>query len=97
MGISVEQQIRDYVQQNFLFGNPINFGDEDSFLGLGIIDSTGVLELVAFVQDTYQFSLEDEDIIPENLDSVQNLAAFIKRRTQTGVSLQDTELAEQSA
>jgi acyl carrier protein len=88
MEIAVEQKIRDYVQQNFLFGNPLTYSDEDSFLKLGIIDSTGVLELIGFVQETFDFTIEDEDIVPENLDSVRNLANFIRRKIPANMQLQ---------
>jgi acyl carrier protein len=74
---SIEQQIRDYMQKNFLFSNSYNLSDQDSFLEKGIIDSTGVLELVNFVEETFNIKIKDEEMIPENLDSVCNLAKFI--------------------
>ena len=80
METSIEQQIRDYIQENFLFGKPIDFGDQDSFLELGVIDSTGVLELVAFVQETFNFAIEDEEMLPEYLDSIRNLTNFISSK-----------------
>jgi acyl carrier protein len=80
MTVAIEQQIRDYIQQNFLFGNPVEFGNQDSFLELGIVDSTGVLELVTFVQETFNLEIKDEEIVPENLDSIQNLAEFVRRK-----------------
>jgi acyl carrier protein len=78
------QQVRDYLQKNFLFDNAVTFTDKDSLLKIGIIDSTGVLELVTFVQETYKIEIKDEEITPENLDSVENLSAFIERKTCAG-------------
>ncbi|HEY5906850.1 MAG TPA: acyl carrier protein, partial [Vicinamibacteria bacterium] len=68
---NVEQDLRRFVTDNFPFGPA---GDElsndDSFLDRGIIDSTGILELVAFLEDTYDIKVEDEELVPDNLDSI---------------------------
>lgn len=76
----IAQSLRHFVKDNFLFGRDDAFSDDDSFLELGIIDSTGVLELVAFVEETYQIAIEDEDLVPENLDSIDNLVRFIEAK-----------------
>ena len=60
-------------------GVPANFADEDSLLENSIIDSTGVLELIMHLETTYGFAVEDEELLPENLDSIENLAQFIAR------------------
>lgn len=78
---ALKTQIRQYILDNFLFGgSDADLADNDSFLDKGIIDSTGVLELVAFVEENFDMKVQDEDLIPENLDSVDNLAAFIESR-----------------
>jgi acyl carrier protein len=75
--MSVEGEIRKFILENFILdGNEI-LGDEDSLLEKGIIDSTGVLELVAFIEETYQFKIKDEELIPENLDSIKNISTYI--------------------
>ena len=56
--------------------------DSASLLDLGIIDSTGVLELVGFIEETYGFKVEDEELIPENLDSIDHLVEFITKKKQ---------------
>ena len=76
----IEQQIRDFISANFLFGTPFTFSDQDSFQEKGIIDSTGILELVAHVQQTFGIRIEDEELVPENLDSVQKLVDYITRK-----------------
>ena len=75
-----QQQIRAYIVENFLLGQNDGFGDEESLLEAGIIDSTGVLEIVGFLEKTFTIELEDEDLVPENLDSFRSLAAFVDRK-----------------
>jgi acyl carrier protein len=78
----VEEQIRQYVADNFLFSDDgYQLSDDASFLEEGIVDSTGVLELVMFVEETFNVTVEDEEILPENFDSVGQLAAYICRKT----------------
>ena len=75
--------LREFIKSNFLFGREDSFSDDDSFLELGIIDSTGVLELVTFVESTYGVTIEDEELVPENLDSINSLVRFIESKRQT--------------
>ena len=71
-------ELRQFVTDNFLFGkNNASLADHDSFLDKGIIDSTGVLELVAFLDERYGIHVQDHDLVPENLDSIDNLARFV--------------------
>jgi acyl carrier protein len=79
---TVAQQVRNFVIENYLFGQDKKFSDHDSFLEQGIIDSTAVLELVNFVQDTYGVEVEDEELIPDNLDSITNVSAYVARKLQ---------------
>jgi acyl carrier protein len=80
--MNTKEQIRQYLAQNFLFSdNGFQLGDDVSFLEEGIVDSTGVLELVMFVEDTFNVEVPDEDIIPDNFDSVNNLAAYIENKS----------------
>ncbi len=70
--------IRAFIFDNFLFdAAEEELGNDDSFLDQGIIDSTGVLELVEWLEDTFDIVVDDDELIPENLDSVNQLAAFI--------------------
>jgi len=80
---AVEQQIRSFIVDNFLFGDTDRkVAGTDSFLELGIIDSTGVMELVTFLESSFGFKVEDAELIPENLDSVDGLVALIGRKTR---------------
>jgi len=77
----IEEKIKSFIQDNFLLGDKNKVIKEDeSFLQGGTIDSTGVLELVNFIEETYKIKVEDEELIPENLDSIKNLVAYIKRK-----------------
>lgn len=76
--------IRQFIVENFLFEESDSLKEETSFLESGIIDSTGILELVAFIEETFEFKLEDEDLVPENLDSIANVVGFLKRKTGKG-------------
>jgi len=76
----LERTIREFVIKNFIFEDDGSLTPETSFLDNGIIDSTGVLELIAFVEETYGIKVEDHEIIPENFDSTRNIASFVERR-----------------
>jgi len=78
-----EETIRRFVVENFLPSVGLEtFADEDSFMERGIIDSTGVLELLEFLEGSFGIKIEDEEVIPDNLDSLNNLAAFIQRMVE---------------
>lgn len=79
---TVKSDIRAFILDTFLFGDDSeSFDDGDSFMEKGIIDSTGVLELTAFLEQKYGFSVADEEMVPDNLDSVDNLARFVERKS----------------
>ena len=71
-------EIREFVVNNFLFGDGENLKDDTSFLDEGIIDSTGILELITFLEERYTITIGDDEVVPENLDSLQNVARFLK-------------------
>jgi acyl carrier protein len=74
------QQVRSFIAENYLFGQDKQFEDSDSFLEHGIIDSTAVLELVAFLEESYKITVEDEELTPDNLDSVNSVSAYLCRK-----------------
>ena len=80
---NIEQELRQFVIDNFLFGQGNgHLKNDDSFLDRGIIDSTGVLELVAFLEEKYQIKIQDRELIPDNLDSINNLIRFVESKLQ---------------
>lgn len=75
-------ELRDFIVENFLFGDELRFSDADSFLKQGIIDSTGVVEIIAFIEERYGIKVEDDEIAPDNLDSIEKLSRFIDRKAR---------------
>ena len=75
-----EDGIRDFVVENFLLGSENGLTSSQSLLDAGIVDSTGVLELVGFLERTYQIQIADEDLVPENLDSIDSMARFVRAK-----------------
>jgi len=81
---TIEQTIKNFITENFLVDGDTNQLDNNqSFLESGIIDSTGMLELVSFVEEQYTIKIEDEELIPDNLDSVNNVVRFINKKLAT--------------
>ena len=75
----IEREIRSFLVDNFLFGRSEALHDDESLLG-GVIDSTGTIELVVFLQDRFALTVEDEDVVPENFDSVKHVAAYVAKK-----------------
>ena len=80
--MSVHDEIRQFIIDNFLMGQDSDsLKDDSSFLEEGVIDSTGVLELVGFLEENYEIKVEDEELIPENLDSIKNICAYLELKS----------------
>ena len=79
----MKEQIRSFIVENFLFGKDEGFDDETSFLNEGVIDSTGIMELVSFMEEDFHIKVEDEELLPENLDSIKNVVAYLERKTNS--------------
>lgn len=77
-----QKLLRTFILENYLFTDDQNaIKDDDSFLQLGIIDSTGILEVIFFLEEQFGIKVGDEEMVPQNLDSINNLTAFIAKRT----------------
>lgn len=81
---SIKTDTRQFVIKNFLFGQDDGLTDETSFLDQGIIDSTGVLELVAHLESHYGFKVDDAELTPDNLDSIAAVGEFVCRKKGGG-------------
>lgn len=80
--LDTRNDIKTFILENFMLGrNREELEDSVSLLDMGIIDSTGILELVEFVEKSYGVKIEDNELVPENLDSIDNLVTFIGRKT----------------
>ena len=75
-----KQKIKKFIIENFLFGNDEGLKDDTSFLEEGIIDSTGILELVNYLEEEFEIRVDDEELIPENLDSINNVTAYLTKK-----------------
>lgn len=75
--------LRRFIGENFMFQDDLqSVSDDASFLENGIIDSTGVLELVCFLENTFGIEVADEEMLPENLDSIRAVSAYVTRKTR---------------
>ena len=78
MADSLRDRIQKFILENYLFtGDTSALGLDDSLLGRGIVDSTGMLEIIMFIEEQLGVTVKDEEMIPENLDSVSRIAAFV--------------------
>jgi len=91
--MGLRETIRNFISENFILNDADSLCDEDSLLEKGIIDSTGVLELVAFIEENYSVTVEDEEMVPENLDSIKNIVSFIQRKVITSGKVAVRELS----
>jgi acyl carrier protein len=79
--MSIEETLRNYILENYLFTDDQSaLSNGDSFMEKGIIDSTGILEVIFFLEDELGVIVEDEEMIPENLDSIDNIVAFVNSK-----------------
>ena len=76
----IRSTIRSFIEQNFLLAPDAKLGDADSLLELQIVDSTGFLELVHFVEATFQVKVADDEMVPENLETIDNIVQFVGRK-----------------
>ena len=76
--MSIREEIRGFIVENFLFGEDGALNDDSSFLKEGIVDSTGIMQLVSFLQEQYLIPIEDEELIPDNLDSITKVSMFVQ-------------------
>jgi acyl carrier protein len=76
----MHDQIRDFVVHNFLFGDADKLNDNTPFLENGVVDSTGLLEVIEFLETTFDITIEDHELLPVNLNSIENIVRFIKEK-----------------
>jgi acyl carrier protein len=82
--MDIKEQVRTFVRSNFYVPDGVPLSDESSLLEQGIIDSTGVLELVGFIEESFGIAIEDSEMVPQNLDSVAAIAGFVPRKKSSG-------------
>ncbi len=75
-----ETEIRKFIVDKFLLGDDTRLKPDDSMMGTGTMDSTGVLELISFLENTYHIKVNDDELLPENLDSISSICAFLRKK-----------------
>lgn len=78
--VDYSEGVKQFVVENFLFGENNGLSDDTSFLETGILDSTGILELINYLEQTHEISINDDELVPENLDSISNINHFLNRK-----------------
>jgi acyl carrier protein len=78
--MSDSSKVRELIVENFLFGDGKSLKEDTSFLEEGVVDSMGVLERIAFLEETYGIKIEDEELVPEYMDTLQNIARFLDKK-----------------
>jgi acyl carrier protein len=75
-----ETEIRQFIADRFLFGDDKKLAENDSLLEAGIVDSTGILELINHLEERYGIKVGDDELVPENLDTIASIAGFLGRK-----------------
>ncbi|NQT24765.1 acyl carrier protein [candidate division KSB1 bacterium] len=75
------EPMKEFIIDNFLFGDPAGFSEDTSFLKAGLIDSLGIMELIAFLETTYHIHINDHELVPDNLDSLSKIETFVERKS----------------
>jgi acyl carrier protein len=78
--MSIKDSVRQFIRENFYVGNPDALADNASLLEHGIVDSTGILEVVAFLETKFGIQVADADMVPENLDTIAGMVAYVERK-----------------
>ncbi len=77
---NISEKVSQFIAEQFVFDEELSISNDDSLLESGTIDSTGILELVLFLEENFSISVEDEELVPENLDSINKIADFVTRK-----------------
>jgi acyl carrier protein len=79
---AIRERVRAFVAENFYVPDMAALADHSSLVELGIVDSTGILEVIAFLESTFEIQVEDAEAVPANLDSIHNIVAFVGRKLE---------------
>lgn len=78
--MDIKAQVRQFVLSNFYVADPASLRDEVSLLDSGVVDSTGVLEVISFLESTYLLKVEESEMVPDNLDSIRSISEYVQRK-----------------
>lgn len=82
----VAQRVRQFITENFFVSDPSSLADDASLITGGVVDSTGLLEVIAFLESEYGISIVDQEMVPDNLETVGRIAAFVARKRQASAA-----------
>lgn len=85
--MKMKEQVRSFLTSNFYVADPSSLGDEVSLLERGIIDSTGVLEVILFIEEAFGLKVEDNEMLPDNFDSIDRIADYVNRKLKSEVRI----------
>ncbi|MGQ9638324.1 MAG: acyl carrier protein [Thermodesulfobacteriota bacterium] len=92
----IQKVVRDFIVNNFLFGDDGPLKEDTSFLDSGVVDSTGILELVSFLEERFGIRVEDEELLPENLDSLLKVTMYVEKKLGNQSDVIEIDIEDQS-
>lgn len=78
--MDIESQVRQFVLTNFYVADPASLRDDASLLDSGVVDSTGMMEVIAFLESTYHLTVEESEMVPDNLESIRSISQYVQRK-----------------
>lgn len=84
-GRAIAQRVRQFIAENFFVSDPSTLEDDVSLITSGFVDSTGLLEVIAFLEAEFGIRIADDETVPENLETIGRIATFVGRKTGAGV------------
>ena len=78
---AIASNVSKFIRTNFLFNEQAKLNEQESLLGAGVIDSTGILELICYLEETYNLKFEDDELVADNVDSIERISNFIAKKT----------------
>ena len=78
--MEIDHQVREFITTNFYVSNPASLDENASLLEQGVIDSTGILEVIGFIEDTFGIEVSDTEMVPDNLDSIARIVRFVRSK-----------------
>lgn len=78
----IRSSVHQFIRKNFLFDDKATLGDDQSLLGSGVVDSTGILELISFLEDSCKVKFNDSELVADNFDTINRIASFVAQKLE---------------
>ncbi len=93
--MTIQELVRRHIMDNFYVSDPTELADDASLIAGGWVDSTGMLEVIAFLEETFGIKIEDQEMMPQNLETIARIAAFVvRKRADVGDGVEGSEWAQ---